>query len=574
MAISIPKGTHDIIANEARGYDYIEEVCANIATVYGFDPLRTPIFEATELFSRGVGESSDIVSKEMYTFLDKGNRSITLRPEGTAGIVRSIITNKLHAQADLPLKYYYTGPMFRYERPQLGRFRQFHQFGVESIGVNSIFEDIEVILLGYEILRNLGFENITLKINSLGDSMSRANYKSALQTYFKDKVGDMCEDCKHRYETNPLRILDCKVPFDQALTVDAPKMKQFLSESAQKDFDIVLEKLDTFEIPYELDDHLVRGLDYYSGVIFEFSYITSEGKDYGALGGGGHYDRLVKELGGPALEGVGFAFGIERLYSVMRDENMIEEKLVTDDVHIMSIGDEARTDAIDLGEALRMMGLRVILNYEDKTLKSLFKRAERSQAKFAVIIGEEEVKAEVLKVKNLQTEEQEDVAYQDAVNHIVGLFKQHHHDQECGCGHDHDHECECGGDCKCEDGHECECGGDCKCEDGHECECGGDCKCDDGHECECGGDCKCEDGHECECGGNCECEDGQDCECKDGKCSCKDEKEEYCACGHDVLVNGECECGHHHDLVEDDQCGCGNHKKSGQGCGCGNHKKE
>lgn len=478
MAINIPKGTHDIIGNEARGYDFIEETCANIATVYGFDPLRTPIFEATELFSRGVGESSDIVTKEMYTFLDKGNRSITLRPEGTAGIVRSVISNKLHAQADLPLKYYYTGPMFRYERPQLGRFRQFHQFGVEAIGVTSIHEDIEVILLGYEICRNLGFENITLKINSLGDAMSRVNYKSALQSYFKDKVADMCDDCKHRYATNPLRILDCKVPFDQALTVDAPKMKQFLSESAKTDFDIVLEQLDAFEIPYEIDDHLVRGLDYYSGVIFEFSFITSEGKDYGALGGGGHYDRLVKELDGPNFEGVGFAFGIERLYSVMRDEQMIEETLVTDDVHIMSIGKEARTDAIDLGETLRSLGVRVILNYEDKTLKSLFKRAERNGAKYAVIIGEEEVKTEILKVKNLATEEQEAVAYADAVEYIFNKFKEsHHHDHHgCCCGEDD-------GDCQCEEGA-------CACDEHHElhdCDCGKNpsnkgCCCDHDHE--------------------------------------------------------------------------------------------
>ena len=541
MAISIPKGTHDIIANEARGYDLIEEVCANVATVYGFDPLRTPIFESTDLFNRGVGASSDIVNKEMYTFLDKGKRSITLRPEGTAGIVRSIISNKLHAQADLPLKYYYNGPMFRYERPQLGRFRQFHQFGVESIGVSSIYEDIEVIIMGIEILRNLGFENVTLKINSLGDYMSRSNYKSALQTYFKDKISGMCSDCKNRYTTNPLRILDCKVPFDQEIAQDAPIMNQFLSDKAKKEFDIVLEKLDVFEIPYQIDDHLVRGLDYYSGVIFEFSYVTSEGKDYGALGGGGHYDRLVKELDGPNLEGVGFAFGIERLYSVMRDENMLEDKLVSDDVHIMSIGIEARDDAIDLGEALRTMGLRVILNYEDKSLKTLFKKAERARAKFAVIIGEEEVKQEIIQVKNLASQEQVTVSYADAVNHLVALFEETHHH------HHHDHECDCGEDCDCEDDHDCECGDDCNCKD-------------EKHTC------KCENGEECDC------EDKDDCECGDD-CNCKDKEVEYCACGHDVLVDGECGCGHHHDHVEKSSCGCGN-GSSGGACGCGHHDED
>ena len=539
MAISIPKGTHDIIANESRGYDYIEEVAANIATVYGFDPLRTPIFESTDLFSRGVGESSDIVTKEMYTFFDKGNRSITLRPEGTAGIVRSVISNKLHAQADLPLKYYYSGPMFRYERPQLGRFRQFHQFGVESIGVNSIYEDIEVIFLGMEILRNLGCENITLKINSLGDGFSRNNYKSALQTYFKDKISHMCADCQNRYKTNPLRILDCKVPEDQAIAKDAPKMNEFLSDKAKEDFKIVLEKLEGFEIPYEIDDHLVRGLDYYSGVIFEFSYITSEGKDYGALGGGGHYDRLVKELDGPNLEGVGFAFGIERLYAVMRDENLIEETLVTDDVHIMSIGHLARQDAIDLGEALRTMGLRVILNYEDKNLKALFKRAERSKAKFAVIIGEDEVKNEILQVKNLETQEQVAVTYDEAVNYLVNLFNQaHHHEHgDCGCGHDHKH-----------DGDHCGCGSDCSCESEHTDE-----------KCGCGKDLA-----DCKCGGECDC---------NGECDCDHDEPEYCACGHSELVDGECECGHHHEH-EEKECGCGGHGE-GKSCGCGHsHDKE
>ncbi|HKM02537.1 MAG TPA: histidine--tRNA ligase [Bacilli bacterium] len=560
MAISIPKGTHDIIANEARGYDLIEEVCANIATLYGFDPLRTPIFESTDLFSRGVGESSDIVSKEMYTFLDKGDRSITLRPEGTAGIVRSLISNKLHAQADLPLKYYYDGPMFRYERPQLGRFRQFHQFGVESLGVTSIHEDIEVIFLGYEILRNLGFEDITLKINSLGDGFSRENYKSALQTYYKDKVVHMCDDCKQRYKTNPLRILDCKVPADQELTKDAPKMNEFLSEKAKADFDVVLEKLEGFDISYVIDEHLVRGLDYYSGIIFEFSFITSEGKDYGALGGGGHYDRLVKELGGPNLEGVGFAFGIERLYAVMRDEGLMQDTLVTDDVHIMSIGEAARGDAIDLGETLRTMGIRVILNYEDKPLKSLFKRAERNHAKFAVIIGEEEVKTEILQVKNMETEEQVGVAYDQAVEYIVNVFKQAHHDhQGCGCEHDHEE-----GECNCEE-HEHE---SCDCGHNHEHDHkNGECKCDD-HKHE-------HDDKECKCKEHAE--KDEDCKCKDGEHQCKCEEhnhdendKEYCACGHSELVNGQCECGHHEDH-EDKECGCNSGQSS---CGCHDHKGE
>lgn len=420
MAVTSPKGTHDIIALEARSYSYIEQICEVIASSYGFVPIRTPIFESSDLFDRSVGESSDIVNKEMYTFLDKGNRSISLRPENTAGVVRSIITNKLHATMDLPLKFYYDGPMFRYERPQLGRYRQFHQFGVESIGVTTVYEDLEVIMLAYQILKDLGFEKITLRINSLGDQISRSNYRSALQSYFKDHIDNMCSDCQTRYKTNPLRILDCKVPADRKIAEKAPSIGEFLSESAAKDFALIQETLTNQGIEYIVDQKLVRGLDYYSGIIFEFHYITKEGKDYGALGGGGHYDRLVKELGGPELEGVGFAFGIERLHAVLRDEGLLNEEIIDfkNQVYVMSVGEQPRKIAFHFANTLRSIGIRTLFNTEDKPFKTLFKKAERSGAILAVIIGENEVSNNTFTIKNLATKEQIEISSEEVLDYI------------------------------------------------------------------------------------------------------------------------------------------------------------
>lgn len=406
--INNPKGTHDIIFGEARVYDEIENLCVAFASVYGFSPLRTPIFEATELFKRGVGDSTDIVNKEMYTFLDKGNRSMTLRPEGTASVVRSVISNKLYATHDLPLKIYYLGPMFRYERPQLGRYRQFNQFGVESLGVTSSYEDAEVIVLGWMLLKALGFDKLTLKINTLGDKDSRERYKVALKEYFNEHLDHMCTDCQKRYVTNPLRMLDCKVPSDQEIAKKAPRMSLFLSEDAKARFNNVLSVLKSLEIPYEIDENLVRGLDYYSETVFEFSYESSSGKDYGALGGGGHYDRLVSELGGPELEGVGFALGIERIFNVLQDENLVNIPENMLDIYVMST-EKTRPMALFIATALRNAGYRTDLNFVDKPFKRLFKKADKENALFAVIIGEDELKDSNVSIKNLKTQVQKTV---------------------------------------------------------------------------------------------------------------------------------------------------------------------
>ena len=455
MEINIPKGTHDVIKEEARAYDHIENVLQSLASYYGFSPMRTPIFEQTELFTRSVGDSSDIVRKEMYTFVDKGNRSMTLRPEITAGVMRSIVSNKLYATEDLPIKAYYLGPTFRYERPQQGRFRQFNQFGVESVGVTSPYSDAETVLLGVFALKMLGFENITLKMNTLGDEESRVQYKAALKTFFAGHLSHMCADCHARYETNPLRMLDCKVPEDQELVASAPKMRDFLSEKAKKDFLVIQDILDSFDIGYTIDDNLVRGLDYYSNLVFEFHYTSKLGKDYGAIGAGGHYDRLLEEVGGPSLSGVGFAFGIERIYAIMRDDGLLEDLKETTDFYIMPMGEAARIDAFSLAHALRNSGLTTDICYEDKSFKQLFKKAEKKQAKFAIIIGEDEVKNEKVTVKNLTTEEQFKVSYQEIVHTAFHLIDrtEHHHGDSCQCDHEHEDECQC----EHEEGHTCHC---------------------------------------------------------------------------------------------------------------------
>ena len=284
------RGTYDAFYGDALNIEKITKVLKDIASSYAYYPIHTPFYESTELFTRSAGESSDIVTKEMFDFLDKGGRHISLRPEVTAGVMRAIVTNKLYATKDLPLKLQYFGPAFRYDRPQAGRYRQFNQFGVEQVGVTNAYEDAETIIMGYDCLKKLGFPHIILKINSIGDLESRANYKEALKEYFKDKIDNMCADCKHRFETNPLRILDCKVPSDQELVKDAPKMGNYLNEASQTRFDEVLSILDKAGIEYEVDPTLVRGLDYYSHVVFEFHFISNEGTNLGALGGGGHYD--------------------------------------------------------------------------------------------------------------------------------------------------------------------------------------------------------------------------------------------------------------------------------------------
>lgn len=440
------KGTHDVILSEADKYTFIEKTLAQVAEIFGFKEFRTPIIESSDLFMRSVGGSSDIVRKEMYAFEDKGGRNITLRPEMTAGTIRSIVEAKLFANQDYPIKAYYVGPNFRYERPQQGRYRQFNQFGIESVGSNTPYRDAEVITYGDFVLKLLGFKNLKLKINTLGDDESKKAYHKALKEYLANHVENMCEDCKGRYELNVLRVLDCKVPHDIEIVKNAPKIIDFLTDKARIDFEKVLEVLDVTGIEYEIDPLLVRGLDYYSGVVFEYHYTSSKAKNYGAIGAGGHYDKLVKELDGPELEGVGTAFGIERLASIMDDDELFEDKDFENniDVYVMPFGDESLQTANLITMLLRANGFKTDICFENKSFGQMFKKAERRNALVAIILGEEEIKNKTATVKNLETQTQKTVKIDDLVNTIDEELMG---DDECSCrcgeSHNHDHECKC-----------------------------------------------------------------------------------------------------------------------------------
>lgn len=427
---SVVKGTHDVILEEATKYSYVEEVLTKIATLYNYKEFRTPIIESNELFNRSVGESSDIVRKEMYTFLDKGNRLITLRPEMTASTIRSMVNAKLFANNDYPIKAYYLGPNFRYERPQQGRYRQFNQFGIECCGVNNFYRDVEVIALGYNALKMLGFTNLKLKINSLGDQETRNDYKKALTSYFGEKIEQMCEDCKERYTKNILRILDCKVESDQEIIKDAPTLDKFYSKNAKEHFDNVLKALDEIGIEYEIDHSLVRGLDYYTGVVFEYHYTSKLGKNYGAIGGGGHYANLIKEIGGPDLEGVGLALGIERLVNVMNDDNLFDSLEEGLDIYIMPLGEKAINESNKIANFLRLNGYSCDICLESKNFGQMFKKAQRRNAKYALIIGDNELESKNVVVKDLALEKQETVANDDLLEYLDGKFdvEEHHHE--------------------------------------------------------------------------------------------------------------------------------------------------
>ena len=445
MEIKNVKGTKDLFGNEIANFQYLNSIMSQICELFSYKEMRPPVLEHTETFVRSVGEGSDVVRKEMYTFLDKGNRSLTMRPEFTAGIVRMIVQNKLYATEVLPIKAYYCGPVFRYERPQLGRYRQFNQFGIECIGGNSLYYDAEVILLGYCILSSIGLDNVTIKINTLGDDESRENYKSALKDYFKDKIDLMCDDCKNRYEINPLRILDCKVNEDQKVVKDAPKMRDYLSQASKNRFEQVLKVLDGLQIKYEIDDNLVRGLDYYSETVFEFHLTSKAGNDYGAIGAGGHYDKLISQFGGPNLSGVGFSFGLERLVSILFDNN--EEVRENDaEIFVLPMEEKYNSNAIQLSLSLRINGYSTNVNYENGKLSSSIKKAVRANAKLALIIGENEIESNTIIVKNLVDEKQEEVKLDDLSSYLHSLLRHHHHDSDkCEC---------CYGDDDCENHHD------------------------------------------------------------------------------------------------------------------------
>ena len=405
-----PRGTVDLLPEETRKWQYVESVLKDLCKLYNYEEIRTPVFEHTEVFQRGVGDTTDIVQKEMYTFEDRGGRSITLRPEGTAGVVRAYIENKLYGSLIQPTKLYYFAQMFRYERPQHGRMRQLNQFGVEVLGSADPGVDAEVIALAMTAYKKLGLKSIKLVINSLGDTESRQAHRKALIEHFKPHMDDLCEDCNNRLENNPLRILDCKVDREHEAMKTAPSVLDYLNEESREYFEKVKSYLDAMNIPYTVDPTLVRGLDYYNHTAFE---IMSEAEGFGAITtllGGGRYNGLVEQLGGPSTPGIGFGMGLERLILALEAENItlpVEKEL---DIFFVTIGDEVQPKAVQLVQQLREEGIAVDKDYQDRKIKGQLKHADRLKAKYVAILGEEELAKNVINVRFMETGEQEEIA--------------------------------------------------------------------------------------------------------------------------------------------------------------------
>jgi histidyl-tRNA synthetase len=410
MAFQIPRGTQDILPGESEKWQYIEQMVRDICRRYNYKEIRTPIFEHTELFLRGVGDTTDIVQKEMYTFEDRGGRSITLRPEGTASVVRSFVENKMYGDPNQPIKLYYVGPMFRYERPQAGRFRQFVQFGVEALGSNDPAIDAEVIALAMEIYQTLGLKKLKLVINSLGDKESRIAHREALVNHFKGRIHEFCEDCQTRLEKNPLRILDCKKDRNHELMATAPSIIDYLNDESRHYFEKVQMYLTKLGVEFEVDPRLVRGLDYYNHTAFE---IMSNAEGFGAittLCGGGRYNGLVQEIGGPETPGIGFALSIERLLAALEAEGISLPVAEGIDCYVVALGEKAKDESVVIVDKLRKAGIAAEKDYQDRKVKAQFKAADRLQAKYVAIIGDEELEKNVINVKDMETGEQVEVA--------------------------------------------------------------------------------------------------------------------------------------------------------------------
>ncbi len=410
------KGTHDILPQDARKWRYVESVVQEVMQRYNFDEIRTPIFEETALFARGIGQLTDIVSKEMYTFLDRGKKSLTLKPEGTAPVIRAFIEHSLGEKKPVH-KLYYISPMFRQENPQAGRLRQFHQFGAELIGSAAPEADVETIALAVDIYEQLGLKNYTLKINSVGDATCRVPYKERLKDYLRPRLDNLCRSCQERFEKNPLRILDCKEEGCRAETAAAPRIIDHLCEDCHTHFEAVKSMLSRLGIAFEVDYRLVRGLDYYTRTAFEI--ISGELGAQNALGGGGRYDLLAEELGGKPTPSVGFAAGIERLLMVLEKENLLPDFASGPDVFIATLGEEARQWAVQTARQLRQRGLRVDYDFLGRSLKAQMKEANRSGARFALIVGENELQANEVVLRDLSGSEQETVT----IDSLVGELK-------------------------------------------------------------------------------------------------------------------------------------------------------
>ncbi len=433
----VPRGTQDIMAPDIYAWQQAEDVIRQICSLYGYSEVRTPLFEDTEVFATK-GDSSDMVNKEMYTFTDNGNRSLTLRPEGTKGIVRSFVEHKLYGNpGSLPAKIYYLGSMFRYERPQKGRWRQFNQFGIEAIGVKSPQLDVETIVMGYSICRCLGIKNLQIKINSLGDLESRQAYRQALKDHFKPVLNELCEDCQRRYEQNPLRILDCKVDAGHPSFETVPNIQDYLNDESKAYFQQVLEGLDMLHIPYVVDPKLVRGLDYYSHTVYEAVPISDAGQQ-ATVFGGGRYDDLVDYFGGGPLSGIGFGMGMERLIQLARDDGEQFADHADTDIYVIGLGDIG-SHGLAVATALRSSGYATDMDYQNRSLKAQFKAAERCGAKAIVIIGTDEIEKNEVTIKDVAAKTQQNVALGDMIATVDKIFGVKDEDDDCECEHHHDH---------------------------------------------------------------------------------------------------------------------------------------
>ncbi|RUS47715.1 histidine--tRNA ligase [Cohnella sp. AR92] len=415
MAFQKPPGTQDVLPGSVENWQFVEKTARELCRRYHFREIRTPIFEMTELFKRGVGETTDIVEKEMYTFEDRGGRSMTLRPEGTAGAVRSYVENKLYGEPDLS-KLYYIGPMFRYERAQAGRYRQFHQFGVEAIGSDSPALDAEVIALGFSFYKELGLEGVTVEINSVGTPEVRATFRSKLLEFLTPMKDSLCKDCQSRMERNPLRVLDCKV--DQDKFADAPSILDSLDEACETHFSTVRQCLDAMNIPYRINPQLVRGLDYYTHTAFEY-----KAQGIGAIdtvGGGGRYNGLVADIGGDDRPGVGLGIGLERTLMLLDSQGVKPDNGSPVDVFFITMGERAEREAIGIVQRLRNAGLAVEQDFQGRKTKSLFKAAERAGAAYVAILGDDELDRGEIALKNLAAQEQRQVKLDELAAAIRG----------------------------------------------------------------------------------------------------------------------------------------------------------
>lgn len=417
--IKIPRGTQDILPEDSIKWRHIENKLDELMELYNYKEIRTPIFESTELFARGVGDSTDVVQKEMYTFKDKGDRSLTLRPEGTAAVVRSYIEHKMQGNPNQPVKLYYNGPMFRYERKQKGRYRQFNQFGVEAIGAENPSIDAEVLAMVMHIYESFGLKHLKLVINSIGDSESRKEYNEALVNHFEPVIDTFCSDCQSRLQTNPMRILDCKIDRDKEAIKTAPRITDYLNDDSKAYYEQVKHHLDDLNIPYVEDPNLVRGLDYYTHTAFE---LMMDNPNYdGAittLCGGGRYNGLLQLLDGPSETGIGFALSIERLLLALEEEGIeldIEENF---DLFIVTMGEEADRYAVKLLNDLRKNGVKADKDYLNRKIKGQMKQADRLNAKYTIVIGDQELENNSIAIKNMTTGESENIQLDQLINYF------------------------------------------------------------------------------------------------------------------------------------------------------------